>query len=175
MSSIERYHPLHRLIHWLSAALILFLFGSGLYMTTLGYYDNGYHLWPARHKAIGILLGAITLLRLLSIIIQKKPSPLQTHKRWEIILAHATHGLLYLLILTMLITGYLLATAKGNSINFFDLFTLPALIDSDAYARTLGKIHLYSAWALILLAVLHALGALKHALIDRDKTLKRML
>nr|WP_233119898.1 cytochrome b/b6 domain-containing protein [Rappaport israeli] len=77
--------------------------------------------------------------------------------------------------LTMLITGYLLATAKGNSINFFDLFTLPALIDSDAYARTLGKIHLYSAWALILFAVLHALGALKHTLIDRDKTLKRML
>ncbi|WP_198923751.1 cytochrome b [Rappaport israeli] len=57
MSSTERYHPLHRLIHWLSAALILFLFGSGLYMTTLGYYDNGYHLWPARHKAIGILLA----------------------------------------------------------------------------------------------------------------------
>ncbi len=38
-----------------------------------------------------------------------------------------------------------------------------------------GDIHLYLAWAVVLLSLLHAAGALKHHFIDKDVTLKRML
>lgn len=42
-------------------------------------------------------------------------------------------------------------------------------------ADVAGEIHLYLAWALVVFAVLHALAALKHHFVDRDPTLKRML
>lgn len=38
-----------------------------------------------------------------------------------------------------------------------------------------GVIHLYLAWTLIILSILHAVVALKHHLIDGDVSLKRML
>ncbi|RAV23844.1 cytochrome b, partial [Staphylococcus warneri] len=40
---------------------------------------------------------------------------------------------------------------------------------------TAGAIHLYLAWAVVVLSVLHGLAALKHHFIDREVTLQRML
>ena len=144
-------------------------------MVTLGYYDAGYHTWPQWHKSFGIIVLTLLVIRILSLIMQQKPRPLPGHARWETALAHATHGLMYLLLLVLVSTGYLIATAKGNNISVFGWFNLPPLVNSDNQAVLLGKVHLYAAWSLIVLVALHALGALKHAIIDRDGTLKRML
>ena len=38
-----------------------------------------------------------------------------------------------------------------------------------------GLVHHWSTWAVIVLALVHAASALKHHLIDRDATLRRML
>ncbi|MBV7435560.1 cytochrome b [Cardiobacteriaceae bacterium TAE3-ERU3] len=157
------------------AAIVIFLFTSGLYMVTLGYYDAGYNAWPQWHKSFGIVLLTLLILRILWIIIHPKPYPLPNHTRWEVAMAHTTHGLMYLLLLTLVITGYLIATAKGSQINVFGWIELPPIINADNQATLLGTIHLYAAWSLIVLVSLHALGAIKHALIDRDTTLKRML
>lgn len=169
------YGLVHIIIHWVMAIMILFLFSSGLYMVTLGYYDAGYTVWPQRHKSIGIVLLLLLILRIIWKVTQPKPKPLGNHARWEIISAHITHTLMYFLMLTLVTTGYLIATAKGNSINVFGQFNLPALVNADEKAILLGKIHLVAAWSLILLVAIHAAGALKHALIDRDSTLMRML
>ena len=37
-----------------------------------------------------------------------------------------------------------------------------------------GLVHEYLAWALVIFAGVHALAALKHHFIDRDRTLLRM-
>lgn len=174
-NSKEHYGFIHIFIHWLMALIIFAMFASGLYMETLTPYDPGYHSIPLWHKSFGIILAALLVLRLVWLIIQPKPLPLPNHQRWEIGLAHATHSLLYLLILAMIISGYIIATAKGNSINVFNSFSIPSLIDVGKQTRLFGKIHFFSAWGLIGLAAFHALGALKHAVLDRDGTLKRML
>lgn len=169
------YGLVHIIIHWLMAVLVSFLFISGLYMVTLGYYDAGYTIWPQRHKSVGIVLLSLLLARIVWKASQPRPKPLAHHARWEVASAHLAHGLMYLLMFTLVVSGYLIATAKGNSIHVFGQVKLPPIINADEQAVLLGKIHLYAAWSLVGLILLHAAGALKHAFIDRDSTLKRML
>ncbi|UJF23838.1 cytochrome b [Suttonella sp. R2A3] len=173
-NSSTRYGVVHVMLHWLMAVLIAFLFGSGLYMVTLGYYDAGYHTWPVRHKAIGFILAVLLIWRLIWLVSQKKPRALATHARWEIGLAHATHALMYIALLVLVSTGYLIATAKNTPIDVFGWFRIPAMVDADKQSEWLGQVHLYAAWSLIAMVVLHVLGALKHAVIDKDDTLKRI-
>jgi cytochrome b561 len=74
-----------------------------------------------------------------------------------------------------MISGYLISTADGRPISVFGWFEVPALITGIPNQEDrAGDVHFYAAWALVILAALHALAAFKHHLIDRDDTLRRM-
>ena len=76
----------------------------------------------------------------------------------------------------MMISGYLISTADGRAIEIFKLFELPAIIHGIAHPEDIaGDIHLTLAIILIGLVLLPSGIAIKHHLIDKDKTLKRML
>lgn len=88
----------------------------------------------------------------------------------------AIHSILYLLIFTIMITGYLISTADGRGIDVFEIITIPAfgsIIENQEDIA--GLIHKWLAYLLILLAALHAFAALKHHFIDKDNTLNRMI
>jgi cytochrome b561 len=75
-----------------------------------------------------------------------------------------------------MLSGYLISTADGRAIDVFNLFSVPALVSGfDNQEDIAGLVHQIIAYSLIALVVLHALAALKHHFIDRDRTLKRML
>lgn len=104
------------------------------------------------------------------------PEPLLTHQAWEHRLAELAHRGLYALLALILISGYLISTADGRPVSLFGLMEIPALIsDIDGQEDAAGAIHLWLAWLLIGLVGLHAAGAVKHQLIDRDGTLLRTL
>lgn len=85
-------------------------------------------------------------------------------------------ALLYVLLLVLLLSGYLISTADGKPISVFGWFEVPALFSGAGQQADLaGDVHLWLAWSLVLLSALHALAALKHHFVDRDTTLKRML
>lgn len=174
LNTTNNYGIFSILLHWLTAGLVFFLFASGLYMTSLDYYDPGYHYWPTWHKQLGVVLVVAFVLRLLLKWVQSKPAPLLSHSDWEVKLAKLTHVLIYFLLATILLTGYLIATSKGEGVSFFGWFEVPAVWAIGKNADWVGKIHLYVAIALIGLVVLHILGAIKHSVIDKDKTLGRM-
>jgi cytochrome b561 len=86
------------------------------------------------------------------------------------------HLALYVILFAIMISGYLISTADGQPINVFGWFNVPASVtDLPDQADNAGTIHLYLAWSVVVLSVLHGLAALKHHFIDRDVTLKRML
>lgn len=163
-------------IHWASAVLVVILFPLGLVMVGLDYYDSGYHTYPPIHKALGMILLGVTLLRLLWVLLlSKPPKPLPQAKMLEI-LAKLVHYLLYLCLLMVLLSGYLISTADGRSIDVFNWFSIPALFEPfDNQADIAGEIHEFSAWGLVGLIGLHIAGALKHHFVDRDRTLMRIL
>ena len=97
-------------------------------------------------------------------------------RRWETQAAHWVHAALHLGVFAAVISGYLIATAKGAPVAVFDLFSVPATIHGlDRQEDIAGDFHYFVSYGLIGLAGLPALAALKHHMIDRDATLLRML
>lgn len=175
-NSPERYGHLSVLIHWLVALTVYGMFGLGLWMVTLGYYDGWYHKAPELHKSIGMVVLLVMVIRVLWRFISPPPASLAGYTRLTRISALAAHLLLYLLLFAILISGYLISTADGKPISVFGLFDVPAtLSDFGAQADLAGTLHLWLAWGVVILSVLHGLAALKHHFIDKDVTLMRML
>jgi len=162
-------------IHWLSTIIIFGLFGLGLWMVELDYYDAWYRKAPDIHKSIGILLLVLTLVRLVWRRSNSTPVALDSHNSRKRRIAEVTHYSLYLLLITIMLSGYLISTADGHEIVVFNWLPIPATIYGiDMQEDIAGKIHLWLAICLVSLAVIHAMAALKHHFVDRDQTLKRM-
>ncbi|WP_163834875.1 cytochrome b [Spartinivicinus ruber] len=172
----KQYGLVSILLHWLTAITIIGLFALGLYMVELDYYDPWYKKGPDIHKSIGLLLLAVFIIRAGWRLFTNAPKPLETHQAWERLLAHLTHITLYLLILLVIFSGYLISTADGRSVSVFGWFEVPALITGiDQLESYAGAVHYYLAFILIGLASLHGLAAIKHHVLDKDDTLRRML
>lgn len=163
-------------LHWLVVVVVLGMFGLGLWMVELTYYDDWYRSAPAIHKAVGVLLFLTMVLRLGWRWSNPRPAPLATHSRLERRIAGLAHALLYALLLVVMLSGYLISTADGRAIDVFGLFSVPAAITGlPNQADLAGDLHLVLAISLVSLAGLHALAALKHHVLDHDRTLLRML
>nr|WP_319534169.1 cytochrome b [uncultured Vibrio sp.] len=173
-TSVENYNIITRVIHWLSALCIVGLFAVGLWMVDLSYYSEWYRTAPHYHRSIGILLAIVTLFRI--VWKHMSASPKSEGKAFEIVTAKLAHSAMYLLLITIFATGYLISTSDGRGIEVFDWFTVPGAGELFPNQSDLaGEIHFYAAWAVILIAGLHALAALRHHFIDKDNTLRKML
>lgn len=173
----QRYGWLTITLHWVSALLVIAIFGIGFYMVDLTYYDKGYHELPKLHVSLGLLLAMLLIVRIGWRVSQRgNPKPLPNHSRRIRLAAASMKHLLYLLMLVMVVTGYLINTAKGDPASFFELFGIPATwqLGSDGVDLA-GEIHELSAWLLIVLAAAHAGAALWHHFVIRDLTLKRII
>lgn len=170
----QRYGWISINLHWLAAIVIIGMFSLGLWMTELGYYHPWYHKAPELHKAIGVLLFIVIGLRLLWRVFNPAPMPVAGVRRWEARLSGLVHWLLYILLFATMSAGYLFATAAGDGISVFGWFSVPALF-APLDETTVGTIHEWLAWSVIIVASLHALAAIKHHFIDKNAVLKRML
>lgn len=172
----RRYGIISISLHWIFAIAVYAMFGLGLWMVTLSYYDGWYHQAPELHKSIGVLLMMGLVIRVIWRHISPPPAAPKTHSKFTRISAVAAHITLYALLFALLISGYLISTAEGKPISVFGIFDVPAtLADAGSQADIAGVIHLWLAWGVVILSVLHGLAALKHHFIDKDDTLKRML
>ncbi len=170
----DNYNILSKLIHWVTALLILGLLAVGFYMTELDKSTYKYELYDL-HKALGAVVIALTILRIFWHVVKRKPKSIASHKSWEKAISHLTHALLYLGILAVPLSGWAMSSSGGYAVSFFGLFDLPALVPKDKEMFELfGEIHEISALALLFLIGLHMLGAFKHHFVDKDATLQRM-
>tara|TARA_B100001105_G_scaffold251465_1_gene241249 strand:- start:1089 stop:1604 length:516 start_codon:yes stop_codon:yes gene_type:complete len=161
--------------HWLTVCLVVGLFAIGIYMVELSYYDPLSRRLPDLHRSIGILLAVVLVFDFVSRLLQVSPGVLSSHSLAELRLAKTVRWILRLLIGLVVISGYLISTAKGASIPVFEWFSVPATItfipDQEDVA---GLAHMLLAYLLVFIAAGHASAAIKHHFIDKDTTLKRM-
>lgn len=176
-NTVTAYGWMSILLHWLMALTIFGLFGLGLYMVELTYYDAWYKGSLDLHKSIGIVLMMFFIFRVIWRNMNISPDSADPNaSKFEVKSAHYVHILLYLLMAVLMLTGYLISTADGRGITVFEFFTVPALPFSIENQEDIaGQIHEILAWALVLLAGFHGLAALKHHFINKNKTLTRML
>lgn len=172
----EGYGLIAVCLHWLIAATVLGLFGLGLWMVGLNYYDDWYRTAPWIHKSVGVLLFIALVTRLIWRLLDPPPPPEPTLSRFERQASLYVHALLYLLMMGVTISGYLISSADAQAVSVFGLFSVPATLTRlPEQTERAGDLHLALAIGLIALAALHALAAVKHHVIDRDRTLLRML
>ena len=162
-------------IHWITALLVFGLFGVGLWMVDLSYYSEWYRTAPDLHKSFGLTLLALTLFRIIWKLINPSPKALSSNKL-ETIAGKFAHFAIYALLLTIMVSGYLISTADGRGIEWFGLFEVASLGEFVPNQEDIaGDIHEWAAYILIGLVVVHIIAALKHHFIDKDKTLVRMV
>jgi len=130
----------------------------------------------ARHKSVGITILVLALARLGWRWSNPTPELPPTLKPYEVVLARFTHAALYTLLLAMPLTGWIMSSARSFAVSWFGLIQLPDLVSPsrplyDAMLTT----HEVLAWTLAVLAILHALAALKHHFVLKDDVLRRML
>jgi cytochrome b561 len=161
--------------HWLSAILVIGMIALGIYMEGLPDAPSKFELYDL-HKAIGIGILMLIVLRLIWLKISPNP-PLLPMKRSEQILAHSVRGLLYLSLLIVPLSGWVMSNAAGHDVSFFNLFTLPQFVpESETLSGIAKGVHALVAKILLpLLIVLHVAGAIKHHVVYKDNTLNRML
>jgi cytochrome b561 len=174
--SAARYSRGAIILHWLIALLIIGNFVGAWISEDLP--RDQKIVMMGYHKANGILILLLTLVRIGWRFTHRPPPLLESLKAWEAALAKVTHTLFYLLMLAVPLAGWGLHSAfgKGKPVSMFGLFDFPALpVGSDK--GTIGlfhELHEVTATAMLALFVLHVVGALKHQFADRDGTMRRI-
>jgi cytochrome b561 len=174
MQSNGRYSGVAIALHWLMALLILCNFFLGLYMADLPLSIQRLKLFNY-HKWTGATILAIAALRLLWRLTHRPPADLPA-PAWQLRTAHVTHWALYALFFAVPLAGWAYSSASGFPVVVYGVIPLPDFVPKDkALAETLKELHESLAWVLFALVGLHVAAAMKHALIDRDGLLRRMV
>lgn len=175
-NSEHTYGVVTKLLHWATALLIVGLVALGWYMVGLTYYDRWYHDSTETHKALGMLVLALGVLTLIWRRVSPSPVHIASLARWERIAATTMHHTLLVLVVLIPVSGYLISTSAGKTVDIFGWFAIPAVFDVGTRVRDIAIVcHYYLAYGTAVLVGLHAAAAFKHQLFDRDGTLARML
>lgn len=169
---VRRYATIAVVIHWLTAAAVLFQIWLGFSMGEP----------PAAspfswHKTIGALILLLTLGRLTYRLSNPPPPFPDDMPKWERVAAVWNHRLFYLLLLGLPIGGYLAVSAFAGGkptqlVGGIMLPTIPGIPKS--YGEVFGAMHAAAAFALIGLIILHIGAAIKHRFITPTPSSGRM-
>jgi cytochrome b561 len=179
-----RYGAVAMTLHWLIAAAVVVNICLGLYFADLPRSDPNLFALAQLHKSIGLTVLVLSLARVLWRLVNPVPplpADLSPTLKWA---AHATHFLLYALIIVIPLTGWLLVSASplGLPTMYFGWFAWPNLPGFAGMTRAVkhvwqhdfGAAHVFLAWSAIVLIPIHLGGALYHHFQRRDDVLRRM-
>jgi cytochrome b561 len=163
-------------LHWIIALMIFASFGVGLYMTDIpGFTPTKLKLY-SWHKWAGVSIFVIAALRVLWRLTHDAPPVTSSTPEWQRKSAHMAHVLLYILIIVIPITGYLLTSAAGIPVVYLGLWQLPSLLgENEALKALFTTVHAWLNYLMAAIVAIHAAAAIKHQYIDRDGTLARMI
>ncbi len=180
-NTATRYGGVAKTLHWLTALGILVMIPLGIlandapYATSAELADKAFLF--SIHKTLGITIFFLALIRILWALSQPKPAPLHPERRLESWLAETVHWLLYGSLLLVPLTGWMHHAATSGFAPIWWPFgqSLPFVPKSEGVAEVTAALHIILERVLLVSVVLHVAGALKHHVIDRDSTLRRML
>lgn len=177
-NTTRSYGSVARTFHWLTALLIIANIGLGLAANRLPLDQMALKVQLfSYHKTLGIAALVVALLRIFWAVTQPRPAPVHPERRAETLLAETVHWLLYAALVMVPVTGWIEhAATEGYAPILWPLGQgLPLVPNSPELALTMAAIHHLFAWLLMTAIALHVAGALKHAVLERDGVLARML
>ncbi len=171
----DRFGVVARIFHWLVFLLLIGSFG-------LAWTMDGMRLSPAKleiiswHKWVGVTVFLVVILRLGWRLVNTTPTHPPETKPLQKAAAALSHFLLYLIIIVMPITGWIMSSAKNLPVVYLGLFQIPGpYAGRKDVAELMEEIHETLATVLLVLVGIHVLAALYHHFFLRDNVLRRML
>lgn len=167
-------------LHWLVAIMMIGLLATGIYMEE----QEVYALYPW-HKSLGVLILLLVIPRIIWRILNGWPQAQGKYSSIETLLAKLVHWLLILGTILMPISGVMMSGFGGHGVFVFGIELMAmnpdptnpteALAVNELLAGLGHEMHGFGGDVLIVAIALHAVGAMKHHIIDKDNTLRRML
>lgn len=179
-NTAQTYGSVTKTFHWLTALLIIALVPLGLVANWLPYETDAELALKAQvftvHKTLGVTVFFVALTRIVWAITQPKPGDLNHQHKVQSALAALVHWTLYLSLVAVPLTGWLHHAATAGFAPIWWPFGqgLPFVPLDETVAETTAALHWLFSKIMIASILLHVAGALKHHLIDKDATLRRM-
>jgi cytochrome b561 len=174
--SETRYTPVAQALHWLGALLVFLTVPLAWVMVNM---PSTAHLAGqlfTLHESIGLTILIIVAARLIWRARHPAPPLPQSFARWDRLAARVSHWLLYVILIGMPASGYLMNAAGGYPVGFFWLFDVPDLPKAQAVSDFAFRLHVViGQWLLYGLVVLHLAATAWHVSVRRDGVLGRML
>ncbi|MEM8753758.1 MAG: cytochrome b [Pseudomonadota bacterium] len=186
-NTAESWGWLARAFHWIVGGIILFTLGLGFYMTEIVTDVFEKFSLVQTHKSWGFTVFVLVLARIVWRAMNPTPTLPREMSGWEKAAAHGGHAALYVLMIALPLSGWLMASASPLNDEdaypaqiknmVFGLFEMPDPIQpsDEALLAIFKSVHFWSALALTIILVAHIGAALKHHFKDRDATLRRMI
>jgi cytochrome b561 len=165
----KKYSPGTRVIHWLTATLVLILFPLGKYMEDLLPADKMNFVLV--HISLGILMFLATLLRSYFFFKHERPAKLLTGSRITDNLAVWIHDAFYYLLIGLALSGIAVVIVGGYGQALLN--GTPEVIKSHGNIPPLA-LHGLLAGITMILILLHVLGYLIHLIQKKENTIKRI-
>jgi cytochrome b561 len=174
MSNRLQYGTTAKVFHWLIVGLLIVQYLIGWLMPDIHRGDR-----PGTpmtfHVSVGIAILALIVLRLVWRLTHPV-APETSLQPWQRLTSEAVHWMLYALVLATTITGWLFASFRGWSLQFFYLAPLPMLASDNAAAgKFIDGWHQAMEWTLLAFIGIHVAAAVAHVFIYRNRIMQRML
>ena len=174
-NTANSYGAVAKLLHW---GIVILIIAQYVLAEAAEELEDGPDKFATigNHKSVGMLILLLMLARIgWKLANRGLPQPVPMARPQQIAAA-AGHGILYLLLLALPLSGWLMSSAAGYPPAFFGLFEFPSLVGtSHDLQETLEEVHETLFNAVVVVAVLHALAAVFHHVWMKDDTLRRML
>jgi cytochrome b561 len=169
------YSSTARALHWVTAAIVIFMIPAGIYMANAApgpTQDLLFHL----HRSFGVVLLPIVVVRLIYRLAHPPPPLPKDIPAVQRRLAHAVHGALYALLIVQPIVGWIATSAYRAPILVFWAFELPPIWPEDRpFSERMFLVHRVFGFVIAIFALMHIGAALYHHFVRRDAVLMRML
>ena len=170
-NSITEYGMVAKLFHWLTFIILIIQIPLGFYLVRLDFSDLRVTLDEV-HVIGGIIVFYLTLFRLIYKFFNKSPNFSSESFIGQKFIAKVNHFALYVVILTVTLSGIFKKLYNGEKLDFF-IFKI-RIDDNFDLADKFYEIHILSNYSLIALISLHILAVIFHKLFFKENILKRM-
>lgn len=183
MAEVQRYNSVAISLHWLIAFFIVSLLAMGKYMTHLEVDDPLRYTLTQLHKSVGITLLLLALFRVFWRLTHKPPALPESTTGFEKIGSQLTHAALYLLMVVIPVSGWIMVSASPLNMEtvLFGVVPWPhisfltTVSDREVVADRAVLIHTWLANGILLLVLLHTIAALFHQWVRKDRLISRMV
>ena len=171
-NTLTEYGLISKLLHWVSAILLLVQIPLGFYLVDLDFGPKRLSIENI-HVIIGLSVFYLVIFRLLNKIINPTPKLDPSIFKGQKFLAKLNHVLLYVTILSITISGILKKLFNGETLVIF--FKKIIIQDNFELADFFYDIHIFSNYLIIILITIHIMAVIIHKLFFNENLLKKIL